>query len=119
MHVEESVRSRIAIACTMRLLLLTVFIANLAPAAPAERSRTQFALYKMMNRIGVETVIVERGDDGSEMHSAFAFTDRRTTVPLSATLTLGKDGAPTRFAIWGKTSRWSDIDVTVTVDAKK
>src|SRR5688572_18352645 len=87
-----------------------------AGSAPAEvRETHRFQLYKFQQPIGVEESIrVSRADGGTEIRTTFSFTDRRTTVPLAALLSLGPDGTPTRFQVWGSTSRWTKTDDLVT-----
>src|SRR5262249_43104061 len=87
-----------------------------APSEPA-RETSSFRLYKFQQPIGSEQVIRSRSADGrTEIRSSFAFTDRSTTVPLSATLTLAKDGSVLRFQEWGSTSRPTRVDDRVSVE---
>src|SRR5262249_38724161 len=97
-------------ACLLILRLLA------APSEPA-RETSSFRLYKFQQPIGSEQVIRSRSADGrTEIRSSFAFTDRSTTVPLSATLTLAKDGSVLRFQEWGSTSRPTRVDDRVSVE---
>ena len=89
------------------MLLVTLMVAA-AVGQPAEEQ--VFDLYKWQQRIGVETSYVARSADGTEIRTAFAFTDRTTTVPLAATLRLRPDGSPIQFGLWGATSRASSAD---------
>jgi hypothetical protein len=85
--------------------------------ATASETR-QFTLYKWQQRIGTEEVFITRDVRGTEIRSAFAFTDRSTPVPLAATLRLAPEGTPQSFQIWGSTSRPTRIDDRVVVSGK-
>ncbi|HET9623945.1 MAG TPA: amidohydrolase family protein [Kofleriaceae bacterium] len=102
-----------------RLPCLAVLAAGaIAAAGPARAdapTHQRFTLYKFQNPIGVEEAI----DDGRELRVTFSFTDRWQTVPLSAVLERGKDGAPVHFQLWGHTSRPFDADDRVDVAAGK
>ena len=80
------------------------------PAALLQVDAT-FLLHKWERRIGEENLRVHPG----ELRSSFVFSDRGSRVPLAASLTLGPDGLPRRFQMWGKTSRLSEADIDVTV----
>ena len=105
------------------MLRSVVLIAGLAAAVPgparapaATRETIVFRLYKFQQPIGIETSIQVREPGGpTEIRTNFSFTDRQTSVPLASTLTLGKDGSPLRFQVWGSTSRSTDVDDLVTV----
>ena len=81
------------------------------------RSETgTFRLHKFAQPIGAETYTITRQDDDTlTLESHFTFTDRGTTVPLTATLTAAPDYTPRTFTIAGSTSRLSRIDVSVEV----
>jgi hypothetical protein len=102
--------------------LVALILAAPAPATPAvaaalaPREIESFRLYKFQQPIGEERAVVVRHADGSsEIRTSFAFNDRTTTVPLSATLELGKNGSPVRYQAWGKTSRFTVVDDRVSV----
>ena len=96
------------------LLILRLLAATDEPSRETER----FRLYKFQQPIGVERVVRDHRADGTtEIRASFAFTDRTTTVPLSATLTLAKDGSVRHFQEWGLTSRFTSVDDRVSVDA--
>lgn len=90
-------------------------IASAEPSHADATTHQTFALYKFQNRIGREDSV----DDGREVRTVFTFTDRTSPVPLASTYERGKDGAPVRFQLWGKTSRLFDADDLVTVGAGK
>src|SRR5262245_18306618 len=94
-------------------LLLAASITG--PAPPEMR---EFALYKWQQRIGREESFIARDSHGTDIRTAFAFTDRSRPVPLSSSLRLAPDGTPQRFEVWGSTSRMSNIDVRVVVSEK-
>lgn len=94
-------------------LLLTAFAGAAAAEAPARETRA-YRLYKFQQPIGLEeTIQVPLADGSTELRTSFAFTDRRTTVPLASTLTVAADGSARRLQIWGSTSRWSRADALV------
>src|SRR5215468_3306281 len=94
------------------LLTLRLFA---SPAEPA-RAPALFRLYKFQQPIGLERALRVREAGGTtEIRTSFSFTDRTTTVPLSATLTLAKDGSVQRFEAWGATSRFATVDDRVSV----
>src|SRR5262245_48849707 len=87
-----------------------------APSEPA-RETELFRLYKFQQQIGNERVVRQQRADGTtEIRSSFAFTDRSNTVPLSAVLTLAKDGSVLRYQEWGSTSRFTQVDDRVSVE---
>ena len=98
----------------MTTLLLSLLLAAFAGGATADapqRETRGFRLYKFQQPIGLEeTIRAPLPDGGVELRTTFSFTDRRTTVPLAATLALAADGSPRRLQAWGSTSRWSRID---------
>lgn len=95
------------------LILLRLF----APAAAPARETEEFRLYKFQQPIGVERAIRVKNFDGTiDLRANFSFTDRNRTVPLAATLTLGRDGAPLRYQEWGSTSRFTSVDDRVALD---
>lgn len=99
------------------MLFWLMILRFLAAPNDAARQMEEFRLYKFQQPIGVENVVRERRADGTtEIRSSFAFRDRNQTVPLSATLTLAKDGSVVRYQEWGSTSRFSQVDDRVTVE---
>jgi imidazolonepropionase-like amidohydrolase len=100
-------------AMTLLLLLLQLAAATAEPARQTE----EFRLYKFQQPIGIERVLRVHNTDGTtEIRTNFSFTDRNSTVPLAAELTLGKDGAPLQYREWGSTSRFTRVDDRVSVE---
>ena len=80
------------------------------PATGPDAS-TSFRLHKILQAIGREAdTFVALPDGGVEAKATFAFRDRGSTVPLAAALELAPDGSVRRYAIWGDTSRISEVD---------
>ena len=79
-------------SAVMRLAAVILLVAIPALAEPPERQ--VFSLYKWQQRIGSESAVVVRDADRVDFRTVFSFTDRGTTVPLAATLRIGRDGAP-------------------------
>jgi imidazolonepropionase-like amidohydrolase len=75
----------------------------------------KFRLHKFEQAIGEETYTITREAGALTLKTDFAFTDRWTKVPLSATLKMADDYTPLRFTIQGKTSRMSGIDSSVEI----
>jgi imidazolonepropionase-like amidohydrolase len=94
------------------MLLIVILGLLLSPAAAPLETGT-FRLHKFAQPIGTETYTVTRENDSLTLESHFSFTDRGTTVPLTATLTAATDYTPRTFTIAGSTSRLSKIDVAV------
>jgi hypothetical protein len=76
----------------------------------------KFRLHKFEQPIGDEIYSITSDRGTLTLKSDFAFTDRGTKVPLSATLKTADDYTPRSFIIKGNTSRMSDIDSDVEVD---
>ncbi len=90
-------------------------------AAPAPTGPTveqgKFTLHKFEQPIGEETYTVSADGDALSTTVDFKFTDRGSTVPLTATFRSAKDWTPLAFEIKGKNSRVSSIDEAVQVGA--
>jgi imidazolonepropionase-like amidohydrolase len=85
-----------------------------APPATGRDAEHGFRLHKFMQEIGREDDTYVATPGGTiEAKSSFSFRDRGWTVPLSARIELGSDGTLISYAIWGNTSRISDIDERV------
>src|SRR5579863_7832875 len=84
-----------------------------AQASAAETGK--FRLHKFEQAIGEETYTITRDGGTLTLKSDFAFTDRWTKVPLTATLKAADDYTPQSFTIQGKTSRMSGIDSSVEI----
>jgi len=109
----------------MRMSMSLVLVGGVAAAAAVAAGAPQppdeqiFTLYKWQQRIGVERAFVARDADGTTIQVAFAFTDRTSTVPLAASLRLGRDGTPVSYALWGQSSRPSEVNDRVTLAGKE
>ncbi len=92
-----------------------------ASAAGAKRVPTEtsvFHLHKFLRRVGIERDTFLPAEGGAvEAKAWFGFQDRGTQVPLAASFLLGPDGAPRRYEAWGSTSRSSDVDERVALEA--
>lgn len=100
-------------------LAMSSWLLVLAQArAPEAIERSTFALYKIQQRVGVEQTSRTRRGTCVEVRTAFAFTDRGTTVPLGSLLELC-EGSPRRLEVWGRTARSFRIDDRVLVEGKK
>ena len=84
-------------------------------APPIEQGK--FTLHKFEQPIGEETYTVSADGDALSVNMDFKFTDRGSTVPLSATFRSNKDWSPLAFEIKGKNSRSTSIDEAVEVNA--
>ncbi len=78
-----------------------------------------FVLHKFAKAIGSETYSIETKGDSYTLTSHFEFTDRGAKVPLESTF-VAEAGTmkPVSYSAKGKSSRWSDMDDTVTVSGK-
>jgi len=86
------------------------------PPAPSPAVETgKFRLHKFEQPIGEETYAITREAGTLTLKSDFAFSDRSTKVPLTATLKTADDYTPQSFTIQGKTSRMSGIDSSVEI----
>jgi imidazolonepropionase-like amidohydrolase len=101
----------------MRLPLRTALVLLLlAPSSLFAQSETGvFRLHKFARPIGEERFTIERDGDRISLDADFSFTDRGSTVPLKATFNGSGDYTPRSFAIRGSTSRFSTVDVEVTI----
>ncbi|MGB6475793.1 MAG: hypothetical protein WBF04_17220 [Candidatus Sulfotelmatobacter sp.] len=84
-----------------------------SPTSAAETGK--FRLHKFEQPIGEETYSITSEAGTLTLKSDFAFSDRSTKVPLTATLKTSNDYTPQSFTIQGKTSRMSAIDSSVEV----
>jgi len=99
------------------MTILLLLLRFLAAAAEPAREIEEFRLYKFQQPLGIERVIRVHNPDGTtEIRTNFSFTDRNTTVPLAAELTLGKDGTPLQYRQWGSTSRFTRVDDRVSIE---
>ena len=102
----------------MSMLTAVVVLGHLVGGASATHGDTAgvFILHKIGNPNGRETWHVSPdANGGRRLTSRFSFNDRGTEVPLDAELTYGRDGRASRFTLKGRTSRWSAVDIGVSV----
>ncbi|MFO0580075.1 MAG: amidohydrolase family protein [Polyangia bacterium] len=80
-------------------------------AAREPQKTVRYALYKFMQRIGIERdTYTPTVDGGTEAKAIFSFQDRGSPVPLTALYRLAPDGSPLRYQAWGNTARGASID---------
>lgn len=116
-------RGRLHVAAFRRAGLLLVALGLVrAPAvrvvaAQAARpaAADTFLLYKVGNRVGLETSQRTADGSGTKLIVSFEFSDRGTTVPLSASLRLAPDGSPLQLRINGYAARGRSINEEVTL----
>jgi imidazolonepropionase-like amidohydrolase len=86
-----------------------------APPPALGADHVAFKLYKFLADVGGERdTVVASPDGGTEAKAVFSYRDRKATVSVAAAFTFGADGALRRYAAWGKTSRFTEIDDRVT-----
>jgi imidazolonepropionase-like amidohydrolase len=112
--VNRSRRFRLRLFCILLLAFSPLTLFSQTPSLANETG--QFRLHKFEQPIGEETYTIARDGATLTLKSDFAFTDRGTKVPLSATLKAAGDYTPQTFIIKGNTSRSSDIDSEVEVN---
>lgn len=82
---------------------------DVAVTQPKESSH--YALYKFLQRIGVEhDTVTPTRDGGVETKAIFTFNDRGTDVALAASYRIGQDGLPWRYDAWGLVARRAGLD---------
>jgi imidazolonepropionase-like amidohydrolase len=79
----------------------------------------KFRLHKFEQPIGEETYEITSDGQSLSVKIDFLFTDRGTAVPLATTFHASKDLTPAAFEIKGKSSRDSELDEGVEVQAEK
>jgi imidazolonepropionase-like amidohydrolase len=84
-------------------------------AGIATREPGRFTLFKFERPIGEERFEWAPAKSGTILTSSFSFTDRGTTVPLTAKVELDAAGQPTHFDIKGKTARFSSVDLAASI----
>jgi imidazolonepropionase-like amidohydrolase len=112
--VNRSRRLCLRLFCILLFAFSPLALFSQTPSPAGETG--QFRLHKFEQPIGEETYTITRDGGGLTLKSDFAFTDRGTKVPLSATLKAAGDYTPQSFVIKGSTSRSSDIDSEVEVN---
>src|SRR6202046_2529639 len=121
-------------------VMLAVFVAPLVSRALAQSQRTatpvtsstqetkspaasdesgKFILHKFEQPIGEETYQIISDGNSLTAKIDFKFTDRGSTVPMTATFKAASDLTPQAFEIKGKNSRISEIDDAVEVQPEK
>ena len=75
----------------------------------------KYVLYKFQQRIGEETYAISRERDSLVLTDKFLFTDRGTPVPLDTVFRAAADLTPQSFESKGRSSRLSNVDVTLRV----
>jgi imidazolonepropionase-like amidohydrolase len=103
-------RSRQWTTHSLSLLLFAFLPFALSQTNSSTNEAGKFRLHKFEQPIGEETYTITHDSGTLTLKSDFAFTDRGTKVPLSATLKAAEDYTPQSFIIKGRTSRMSDID---------
>ncbi len=95
----------------------TAQIPNAAAAKAPEIEEGKYRLHKFEQPIGEEDYEVTQDASGLAVQMHFKFTDRGQTVPLEAAFHSRSDFSPVAFEIKGQTSRISNIDDAVDVQA--
>ena len=94
------------------LVLSLVPAAQSAPGDPRVVEEGKYVLHKFENPIGEETYRILRTGDALTVEMDFAFTDRGTRVPLTATFRSDTALQPRSFSIQGKPSRQASLAFT-------
>jgi len=105
-------RWRGLVCFSLLLFICSSFVLFAQTTSPANETG-KFTLHKFEQPIGEETYTIAHDGGSLTLKTDFAFTDRGTKVPLSATLKAADDYTPQSFIIRGNTSRMSDIDSDV------
>src|SRR5579864_4316673 len=105
--------------CALLTALLSTAVAQQLAADTSILEQGKFTLHKFEQSIGEETYEIRRDGDSIAAKIDFKFTDRGTTVPLSATFRAAQDLTPQSFEIKGRTARPVSIDEAVTIDSGK
>ena len=108
----KSSRCRGVVCFSLLLFICSSFVLFAQTTSPANETG-KFTLHKFEQPIGEETYTIAHDGGSLTLKTDFAFTDRGTKVPLSATLKAAEDYTPQSLIIKGKTSRMSDIDSDV------
>ena len=88
-----------------------------ASATPVEQGK--FILHKFEQPIGEETYEVTKDGESLGVKMDFKFTDRGTSVPMTASFRGAADLTPESFEIKGRNSRSTTIDDAVEIQAGK
>jgi len=108
----KSSRCRGVVCFSLLLFICSSFVLFAQATSPANESG-KFTLHKFEQPIGEETYTIAHDGGSLTLKTDFAFTDRGTKVPLSATLKAADDYTPQSFIVKGNTSRISEIDSDV------
>ncbi len=95
--------------------LLAAASASAQSVTSASAESGKYRLYKFEQAIGEETYRIERTADSIVLTDNFLFTDRGTPVPLNTIFRAAADLTPRSFESKGKSSRFSNVDVTMQV----
>jgi imidazolonepropionase-like amidohydrolase len=109
----------LAVACLFSTAASPKVVAQQpAPADASLVEQGKFTLHKFEQPIGEETYEIHKDGESLVVKMDFKFTDRGSTVPLSATFRGTQELTPEAFEIKGSTSRISTIDEAITVDGE-
>ncbi|MGC4104118.1 amidohydrolase family protein [Ferruginibacter sp.] len=78
-----------------------------------------FFLHKFAQNIGKETYYISKKGGNTVYDVNFKFVDRGSPVPLKAQIVVGNNAEPVSLFIKGNTSRFSQIDDSITILNKK
>lgn len=113
-------RALVAVCFLSEVLALTSSTIPLrAQDAATAVERGHFRLFKFEQHIGEETYEISRDASSITANITFKFTDRSSDVPLTVSFRGAPDLSPLSFSIKGKTSRASEIDDAVQIQAGK
>ena len=105
-------KRRIALAFAFALLC------SVTSAMPARAEHGVLLLHFLGQHVGEESYDLTRAPDGTiGLQSHFAYTERGSTVPLTATLKMRPDFSPIEFRSVGRSYRPFSVDASVAVAA--
>src|SRR5262249_42663685 len=101
-------------------ILLPLSLPAYSPASSSTEivERGAFILHHYKKPTGRETYTLSLDRGRLELRSSFDYTDRGTNVALTAALRLRDDLTPEHFEATGRTSRFTELDVSVAVDGR-
>jgi hypothetical protein len=109
----------------MRTTFLVITILGIAAAGSASATedgeiieRGTFRLLLYNRPTGRERYEIRRAGDGVVLTASYENADRDVKEPLEASLRLRGDGTPASLSVKGRTSRFSDVDVVVSIESK-
>ena len=109
--------------CILKRPASVLLITVLCHACGSERSLVEsgtIALHFLQRPVGEETYELTASPNGGlQLTAQFLYNERRTTIPLDATLDMDSNYRPTRFIIKGKSYRWSSVDLSVEVNGRR